>query len=58
MTPTTEIEKYIRELEAAGFYGELTLKFQKGEIVHARKIESLNLPKPSRTERKHHEPFE
>jgi hypothetical protein len=52
------IEKLIRELETSHFWGELSLKFQDGQIVHAKKIESLDIPKPqntSRTERRQYE---
>jgi hypothetical protein len=52
------IEKLIRELETNHFWGELSLKFQNGQIVHAKKVESLDLQKSqtnSRTERREHE---
>ncbi len=42
---TATIEKLLKQLETTGFWGELTLKFQHGEVVHAKKVESVNLPK-------------
>lgn len=53
-----DVLKLIQQFKDNRFWGELDLKFQDGEIVHARKVESLNIPKPqpNRTERKQYEP--
>ena len=45
----------MRDLETNHFWGELSLKFQDGNIVHAKKVESLDLQKSqsnSRAERR------
>lgn len=52
------VEKIIKELQGSRFWGELSLKFQDGHVVHAKKTESLDLPKQpnlNRTERDQHD---
>jgi hypothetical protein len=41
---TTVALEYLRNLASKGFWGAITLKFEKGEIVHVRQEENL---KPS-----------
>lgn len=41
---TTVALDYLRNLALKGFWGAITLKFEKGEIVHVRREENL---KPS-----------
>jgi hypothetical protein len=37
----TAIAEYIRMLTQEGFWGNLTIKFQSGQIIHLLKEESL-----------------
>ena len=41
---TAALTDYLRELSESRFWGSITLKFESGQVVHARREENL---KPS-----------
>jgi hypothetical protein len=52
-THVSALREYLEQLSASRFWGSLTLKFEAGQVVHARREENIKPSELSGTPRTH-----